>query len=300
MFSFVKRALVFLALLAVVFGGLEWFVESRPNASRYKHEWLLAHAAEVHTLVLGSSHTLYGIDAATLGCGAFNLAQVSQTYRYDDYLLHHYDFSHLRTLILPYSYFSLFEDFEHSTAERHLAARYRIYMDCDIHPRLSEYGFEVTHIDGLKQRIRNWRAGTEVFWDSLGTGTNFRLITRAESWDNGAEAAAANTYITPAGENDEVVRLNISHLHNILSTARERGIHVILLTTPLTSEFRRHQDAAQAALNTRVLNKTLSLFPEVEYLDFSADTTFKETHFYDSHHLNDEGARVLTGLLPRN
>lgn len=298
--SFVLRALSFLALLALVFGGLEGFVESRPNASRYKHEWLLAHAPEVHTLILGSSHTLYGIDAATLGPDAFNLAQVSQTYRYDDYLLDHYDFSHLRTLILPFSYFSLYEDFEHQPAQQHLAVRYRIYMDCDVHPRLSTYGFEVTHIDGLKQRLSNWRQGTEVFWDAQGTGTNFRLDTRAEAWDNGAEAAAGNTYISPEGENDEVVRLNIGYLHHILSTARERGIRVILLTTPLSPEFRQHQDAAQTALNVSILRKTLNLFPEVEYLDFSADTTFKDTHFYDSHHLNDEGARVLTGLLPRN
>ena len=121
----------------------EIYVESLPNISRDKHQWMLKHAPTVETLVLGHSHTLYGIRPDRLGKHAFSLAQQSQTYRYDAYLLTHYPLTRLKTIILPFNYSSLWEDFEHQPNEQFQAMRYRIYMDCDIHPRLSWYGFEI-------------------------------------------------------------------------------------------------------------------------------------------------------------
>ena len=78
----------------------EVYVESLPNIARDKHQWMLQHAEEVKTLVLGHSHTLYGIRPDMLGEGAFSLAQQSQTYRYDRYLLTHYPLKELKTIIL--------------------------------------------------------------------------------------------------------------------------------------------------------------------------------------------------------
>ena len=294
--SFVWKSVTFAMAIVVVFGALEAFIESRPNAAKYKHCWLEKHAGNVGTLILGSSHTLYGIDASMLDAGqndrAFNLAMVCQTYRYDSYLLAHYDFNRLHTLIMPYSYFSLYEDFESMPDQRYMAFRYLIYMDCDIHNRLSEYGFEVLNPSGVKRKIEYLLSGQECIWDSLGTGVNYTLQARDSLWDDGVAAAAGNT-----SPDTSLVEMNRRFLGDILSFCHSRNIDLFLITTPVSSTFRCHQDSRQDSINAAVLGDMLREHPEVHYMDFSADGRFTDSDFYDSHHLNTNGRAKLTDII---
>lgn len=75
--GFLRLLLTFSALVTLTLAAGECYVRHLPNPARDKHEWMLAHSREVRTLVLGSSHTFYGLDPALLGPHAFSLAQVS-------------------------------------------------------------------------------------------------------------------------------------------------------------------------------------------------------------------------------
>lgn len=295
--SFIRRSIAFIIILIAAFGSTEWFVESRPNAAKYKHHWLTAHAEEVGTLVLGSSHTFYGIDAKAFDHGkkdkGFNLAMVSQTCRYDRYLLTHYDFSNLHTLILPYSYFTLYEDFESMPDERYMAIRYRAYMDCDLHWRLSEYGLEVMSSKSVKKRIELFCKKQECNWDSRGTGTSYTYKTRPNPWDDGIITASNNTYYPDTS----LVALNKEFLSDIMQVCKDRHIDLYLITTPVSPTFKNHQDKQQDSINTSMLKALLEAHPEVHYHDFSTDRRFADRDFYDSHHLNTDGQKKLTGIL---
>lgn len=297
MASFINRSITFTILLIVVFGSTECFIESRPNAAKYKHNWLTAHAEDVGTLILGSSHTFYGIDAKELDRSehdrAFNLAMVAQTYRYDRYLLTHYDFRRLHTLIIPFSYFSLYEDFESMPDERYLAIRYRIYMDCDIHSRFSEYGMEVFRAKGTKQRIELFLKKQECNWDAHGTGTSFTYKSRNTPWDDGVVTAANNTYYPDTS----LVSLNKRYLSEIFDICHERNIDVFLITTPVSTTFKQHQDKEQDSINSNVLRELLKEHPKVHYHDFSSDKRFADRDYHDSHHLSDYGQRKFTNIL---
>lgn len=102
------RIPLFALLLLLPLAMGEVYVRSLPNPSKHKHAYLLRHSRKVRVLILGSSHTYYGLCPERLGAHAFSAAQISQTLQYDDYLLHHYPFDSLRTVVLPISDFTLY------------------------------------------------------------------------------------------------------------------------------------------------------------------------------------------------
>lgn len=291
--AFLRHTATFALLVLLVFAAGEWYVRSLPNAARDKHRWMLAHSSEVETLVLGSSHAFYGVDPALLGSGAFSLAMPSQTYRYDDWLLHRYPMGKLRTLILPYSYFSLYEDYESGTGDD-CTRRYRIYMDCPIHSRWSAYGLECLDFDSFKERLKSLYKPPRLSWTPLGWGSNNRLETRKPDWDNGAERAQSQTYADTSA-----VGLNTGFLRSMLSWCRSHGVKAVLISTPLSLSYRQHRLPAQLARNRRVLEGLLREFPEALYMDFEADGRFASPDFYDSDHLSDRGAEKLTRIIHR-
>lgn len=287
----VKIGCFTLALLAVL-TAMEVYVENMPNIARDKHQWMLQHSNEVKTLVLGNSHNLYGIRPDQLGDGAFSLAQQSQTYRYDCYLLQHYPMKELKTIILNFDYSLLWEDFESTPKEEFQAMRYRIYMDCDLHPRLSWYGFEVMYMPLVTEKLRSLFTLGRNHWDHLGWATEYTKEARLQDWDDGKSRAEANTcYDT------DIVRLNEGILRDIFDYCQQRHIKVILLNTPVSETFRQYEDPRQRNINTQVLNRLLNDYPTVNYLDWEADPRFTSDDFYDSDHLNHEGAQKLTQAI---
>lgn len=277
-----------LALLAILI-AMEVYVESMPNIARDKHQWMLQHSNEVKTLVLGHSHNLYGIRPDLLGDGAFSLAQQSQTYRYDAYLLNNYPMKKLKTIILNFDYFLLWEDYESTPKEEFQAMRYRIYMDCDIHPRLSWYGFEVMYMPLVTEKLRSLFIPSRNRWDELGWATEYTREARPQEWDDGKSRAQINTY-----HDIDIVKINEGILHNMLDYCQEHHINVIMLNTPVSATFRKYEDPRQRAINAQVLKRLLHDFPTVKYLDWEADKRFTPDDFYDADHLNHEGAKKLT------
>jgi len=288
--KFVRYILIFSAMILVPLVAAEIYVRSMPNPARDKHQWMLKHSAEVQTLVLGSSHCFYGINPSLLGEHAYSLAQPTQPYRYDYYQLTHYKMPNLRTVILPYSYQSLFEDIEAQPNLRFWAVRYRLYMDCDIHSPLSEYGFECLHMASFREKLKSLWTPPQLKWDSLGFGTsNGQTSLIVEGHDNGQQRARENTY-----PHMESLDFNTDMLDSICNWCEGRGIRLVLVTTPTTESFRTNCDRRQMAVSEERLAVLLRQHPDIIYLDHWADSDFIPADFYDADHLNTKGANKLT------
>ncbi|NLV53944.1 MAG: hypothetical protein GXY64_11885 [Bacteroidales bacterium] len=290
--KFLLKIFIFSLPWLILLALAEVYVESLPNIARYKHSWMLQHGDEVTTLILGHSHTLYGVRPDVLGKGTFSLAQQSQSLRYDAYLLKHYPLKNLRKIILPFSYSSLWEDFEHQPGEKYQAMRYRIYMDCDIHPRISWYGFEIMSMPAVREKLKSLYTPAQNGWDSLGWGNDYTLQTREKPWDNGKIRAEKNTY-----KDTSIIPLNEGFLREIFEECRKRDIKVILLNTPVSPNFRKWEDRRQVNINQQILSELLKTYPEVDYLDWEDDPRFCDEDFYDGDHLNSEGAKKLTRFI---
>lgn len=291
--NYVRKLLCFALLPLLAVTAAEVWLRAQPGPARYKHEWMTSSADRVGTLVLGSSHTYYGIEPEVLGDDAFSLALPSQTYRYDLALLRRYRMPRLKTVIVPLSYFSLHEDLETVSREPHTAVRYRIYMDVDEHPRLSVYGFETAHPAAVREKLKRALSGERMKWSRSGQGLDFRPVPDGKPVENGRERAEANTY----GAAGAAFDANFARLEQMAAWCAARGVRLVLLTTPVSAAFREACDTAQLQTVARAEGRLLACHPEILRLDYSADSRFCAADFYDADHLNTRGARKLSRLI---
>ena len=287
---FLRKTLIFSLIILSLFGAGEMYVRSLPNPARYKHQWMKAHSQEVETLILGSSHCFYGINPAAFGPRSFSLAQPTQPYRYDWYELNHYPLPRLKTVVIPFSYQSLFEDLEAEPRLRYWAVRYRLYMECDIHSPFSVYNFECLHIASFKEKLTSLWRPAQLKWDSLGFGTSYGTTSLlAEGQDNGPQRATENTYT-----DHHSLALNTNFLDSIAGYCDKRKVNLLLVTTPTSPSFRANCAERQVAVSDSVLQQVMKRHPSIRHLDYWADSDFKNADFYDADHLNQLGAAKLT------
>ena len=75
---FLIKTAIFSAIILCLLGLGELAVRNMPSSYSYKHAYMEGHARDISTLILGSSHTYYGVRSDLLGDSVFNLANVSQ------------------------------------------------------------------------------------------------------------------------------------------------------------------------------------------------------------------------------
>lgn len=293
--KFLIQTGVFALVMLMIVGTLEVCIERTPNPYRYKHEWMKSHSKEVRTLILGSSHAYYGICPKEFGDDAFSLANTAQTLRYDLYLLTHYDMPNLKTVILPYSYFTLWEDCEAQGMDDCII-QYRRYMDCDIHSALDGYDLECFYLPSFREKARGLLLPRKKFWDPQGWGMEYTLEARDTDWDDGESRAKANTYI----DSDVawgLVRQNAARLDSIARFCNNRSATLVLVHTPVSATFTAFTHSVQNTINEKVLLTFLQKHPYVEYIDADDHTVFNDNDFYDADHLNRDGARKLSRYI---
>lgn len=296
---FLRNILIFSILTLLLLGAGELVVRSLPTSYSYKAEWMDEHSESVGTLILGSSHTYYGLRPDLLGDSVFNLANVSQTPEYDLILLKKYlpKMPGLRRVIIPISYFT-YRDPVLEEDEWKLAIRYKTQMGLDIHSDLSRYNFEISDFDAYTGKLKSL-----VFespsnrCDSLGFGLGYDLKHRASHWkERSGERAAKHTRTTP-GRFREVLAVQ----RELLRLAREHDIEVVFVTTPGWKDYVSAFDCAQYAEMRQgvrqLLRESTSIGVKVSYYDFLTDHRFTDPDFYDPDHLTDRGASRLTRLL---
>ena len=199
----------------------------------------------------------------------------------------------LKTVVLPFSYTSLFEDIESEPHLQYWAVRYRLYMDCDIHSRWSKYGMECLNIVPFKEKLTSLWKPSKLKWDSLGFGTSYGTTSLlAEGKDNGAQRAQENTY-----EGMVSLKFCTSMLDSICTWCDKKNVRLVLVSTPTWSTFRRHCNLQQVAKADSTLQRMLQRHPKVLYFNYWADSSFVISDFYDADHLNQLGARKLTLML---
>lgn len=287
--QFFARFILFVLLLLVPAAAGEIYVRSLPNAAKSKHEFLQKNSRNVDVLVLGSSHAYYGIAPELLGSHAFSAAMVSQTLRYDDWLLHHYVFDSLQCVVQTLSDFSLYEELE-GGREWYLANRYRLYMDCDLHAPWSVYAWEITAFPVFCEKLRTLWTPLRMKWSACGQGLEYVLENRSGDWMEKAAQRVATNHYTDFSHAPE----NVEHLQHMADFCRERGAAFLLVKTPLHAAYRKCQDARQIANTERHLQSFLKKNPSARLLDFSADESFVDSDFYDSDHLSLQGSHKLS------
>src|SRR5665647_305746 len=127
------KIVLFLLPLIVVGGIMEILLRQIPNFYQFKKGYLESNSDSLEILFLGNSHSYFGLNPDYINGISFNAAHVSQTLEYDLAILQKYDskWSELKYIILPISYFSLYDKMSES-GESWRSKDYCIYYDIDI------------------------------------------------------------------------------------------------------------------------------------------------------------------------
>ncbi len=292
---FIYKTVLFLLpvlLLAVV---LELGLRRIPNDYTYKSQWLETHVGEVKILNLGSSHGYFGINPNVFSKQAFNAAHVSQTLGLDHFIFSKYfeKANSLEYLVLPISYSSLNSNVMIEGKERWRNKKYMYCYDCP-YRKCSFKNLEIwdgkLHKNCLRL-FRYWFRGIdEVYVDALGWSKMENL-----DWeDDGEEAAKRHT--TSKISMDRVEK-NKKLIQDMINICQEKDIKVILVTLPAYETYRDNLNSNQLSIVTSNCDSLAASNKNVVYFNLLADHRFDRNDFFNSDHLNEQGATKLSLVL---
>lgn len=298
LWKFIYKTLSFALLPTLLFlTAYEVAYRNIPNSYSLKKEYLDAKSDSVEVLVLGSSHSFYGINTEYLSLRTFNAANVSQTLDYDA-LIYNAWFkgkSAPKYVVLTISYSTLWGKL--SIGKEHWRTRkYSIYMGFGSwRDWFSPDGYEFQL--GDRTVLGYYVLGKDfVGCSDAGFGTIYRCGFGKDLYETGVSAAVRHSLMSAATA--ELCRNNIALIGDIIDDCAEHGKKVFFLITPTYIAYREALPAAQVRRTHEVLDSLHGAYPDnTAILDFSSDGRFAATDFYDGDHLCTDGAAKLSVIL---
>jgi hypothetical protein len=129
--------------------------------------------------------------------------------------------------------------------------------------------------------------------DEYGFGVSYKKEFRVDDWSSSGSVAAKRHTSTHI----ERVDTNLQYLLSIINSCKERGVNVLLLTTPVYYTYMEALDPVQLEEMISVCNRLDDNNEHVVYLNWLRHQAFTEDDFYDADHLNEYGAEKLTKML---
>ena len=299
---FIKYTFTFLIPILLIAVCLEFTARSIPNPYKYKYEWMQEHAKDVQTLILGSSHSYYGIRPEFLSGTAFNLANVAQDIKLDKYLLEYWadKYMKLTTVIYPISYFTWSYSGLEDNRENYRCRYYRIYMDCDLYSPFSKNNFELSDLTAarskIKRGLRNLRnKNMSIGCDQLGWGDDYTLDRKNQhQWND--NKSTIDVIDIHTNDDEELINSNLMMTKEIADFCRDHNIRLILVTIPCWHSYNDKLDKNQINTMYQLIHQLQQEYGLI-YLDYMRDERFEADDFYDSNHLSDQGATKFSKIL---
>lgn len=293
--KFLRYILIFSIITVIFFLIGEIIVRNLSSSYGLKNLYIQEKGDKIRTLILGSSHTYYGLNPSEMGDSVFNLANVSQSPEYDLELLKHYKelMPNLKYLIVPISYFTYSDLKMEDDDEWVRVIKYKTRMHLKLHSDFSIYNLEIADFDGYRGQLANLilKKPSNIS-DSLGFGLGYTLDNRAPNWKETGELRAKNHTADHPGRRNEVLEIQ----EELIDYARYNGLDIFFITTPTYESYYNNLNPDQEQ-EMRDAIRELKVKYNIEYLDFLRDERFIDEDFYDPDHLSAIGASKLSKIM---
>ena len=291
--DFLKNNLLFFFPLSILFFIGIVFLPNKKNDYWVKREYLDAHSNEIETLILGSSHTYYDINPEKLSGRSFNAAYVSQTIDIDEAILFKYQhkWNHLKTIIIPIDYFTLFEQLS-TGMESWRLKKYQNYWGIEQQERQYGYWYKVDiQFDILKDRFKKYisKDADSITCTPFGWGNIYRASLKTDLEKEGKMAAARHLLSDTA-----CFRKNIMVVHQIINFAKANNSRILFITTPAYKTYTNLLDSIQLNTTFVTIQSIVAKENNCFYNNFLNDKDFTSIDFHDADHLNDIGANKFS------
>jgi hypothetical protein len=273
---------------------MEFKLSQIPNSYRTKHNGIALHSnAEV--LILGSSHTLKGINPDDMALPTFNLANVSQTLPYDYAVLKAYfpQLSHLKWVVVPISYFSMYEDLADAESFRpyFYAKEQHVYI-----PSVDRISFANLSYVGL-------------YGPKLGLQMLLKpQLTEAKGLQpNGFQAMSPAISISAESAKQRLEEhhkymkkrywvANKVALDSLISFCTQKHLRLLLVKTPVHFFYSR-DERKEFNSPTDSLIIDYNLRYKIPYLDLDNYNQLPDSAFSDPDHLSSVGPKRVTSEI---
>lgn len=283
--------------LILVWIGIEIFYRFVPNNYTQKATEI-QNNYDSQILIFGNSHAFYGINPDLFTEKAYNFSNISQSLYFDELLLEKYmeNCSNLKYVILTIDYFTL-SQVDDSSEDVWRKYYYEQYMDLNV-PIISQfdtksYSLTLTrNLDMNVDIIKNYtKQKTLIEGNSKGWAKKIGVNPEFNNLETAIDVVAKNE----DGLSDFAV--NIKRLERIIKRCSERNIHVVMVTMPVTSYY-------ASLVNKKKLEKIYYDCEQLSsenknsfYLNLFQDKRFDNRDFYDTDHLNEDGAKKCSKIL---
>jgi hypothetical protein len=278
---------------------LEVLIQNIPNDYSLKKSYLDKNAAQIETLILGSSHSFYGLDPSFFFSKTFNGSHISQSLKYDLEILKKYEsnFKNLTAVVLPISYFSLSEKLENGI-ESWRVKNYNIYYEIPTSNAYSDCS-EVLSVKLSKNLYRLFSYYTKktsaITCSHLGWGSKYKSENALDLIESGKKAAQRHSAYQYQKTFDE----NVAVLNGIEQWCTERNVRLVLFTPPAFESYQKYLDKKQLNATVEIAQKKALANENCTYLNLLNDTRFKAKDYYDADHLSEIGAKKLSLLIDK-
>ena len=301
--KFINNSILFSSIVFLGLFILEIGLRKIPNEYNNKKNYILNYGKLVEVLILGSSHTFYGINPIEINhFKAFNFAFPSQTIFLDKELLKKYSehLKNLKVIIIPISYFSLFSSMDKGKENWRLK-NYNLYLDIQTTKKI-EYNLEIFN-GKLKENIikfglyygRNY--SQPIYINSLGFGyRTVDEIVKNNFIISANESIKRHSFNLTSEDIKNDINLNIESLDYIESFAKNNNIKLIYISTPVNKSYYKLINKNQFNYMLNFINKRKDN-KKIFYFDFTNNHNFKDIDFWDADHLNRRGAKKLSNTL---
>ena len=301
--KFIIKTLIFLITLIIIISFFEYNLSKVPNAFSVKRELLEKNIKEVEILVLGSSHTLSGINPTFFDYKGLNMANTIQSLYYDYQILSkNLDrMSNLKIVLIPVSYFSLEYNLFNGVQYWRSFFYEKFYkippqikskeFDIRRYSLIALYGGEKSLIWALKRfRVNAAENITENGFNNM--PYNIEQDIKQINNESGKNRVFFYNSLMEPGNIPE----NIHCLEKIIKELKDKGVFPVIITTPV---YRTYSDNADIQRYGRLQKniENLCTNSNIKYFNYFSDPRFVIEDFVNDDHLNPKGAEKFSKII---
>jgi hypothetical protein len=294
--KFILNIFVFFLPLIIQGITMEFLLRQIPNDYEYKKKYLDKNSNLIEVLFLGDSHAFFGLNPVYCTTASFNASHVSQSLNYDLRILKKYEyrFDRLKIVVIPVSYYSLFESAE-SGSESWRIKNYIIYYGINTSKALKDHTeiLSSTLTNNLGRLVSYYIKGnTEISCSALGWGISYNSRYAEDLDQTGKEAAKRHT-----AKDLKHYSENVETLKSIIEFGKRHNINIVLFTPPAYKTYVCNLRKDQLYKSIQTAESVSMETSNCSYFNFLEDKSFSESDFYDADHLNEIGAEKFTKLI---
>jgi len=293
-----SKIFIFLLPVFLTWLGMEVFYRTVETNYSFKNEQVKEYYNNTEILILGSSHSYFGINPEHFRRKTYNFSNISQSLYFDELLLNkHLDsLSNLKAVVLTIGYFTLSQQ-DDSVEDSWRKFFYNQQMDLDV-PIVSDYDIKKYSL----ALTRRFNKSFILLHDYIENGT---IIT---NYPNGFGKQDSTDIVS----NKELVSLSIARKHEdgstdfevnterlerIIQYCEKRGVEVFLVEMPVYPIYYEALNSEKKLKVSTTLRSLASEYENTTHIKLSQHPDFTKNDLRDADHLTNEGATKCSKLL---